>query len=49
MSNSAQVKKKNLNEKEILDFFYTIEDRFCEDDSKIKKFIEIINREGNIR
>lgn len=49
MASSGQTKKKSLNEREIIDFFYAIEDRFQEDESKIKKFIEIINQEGNVK
>ncbi len=47
MTSSGQIKKKTLNEREILEFFYAIEERLHNDDSKIKKFIEIINQEGN--
>ena len=47
MTSSGSVKKKNLNEREIIDFFYAMEDRLREDDSKIRKFMEIINQEGN--
>ena len=47
MTSSAPVKKKSYNEKEILDFFRAIEDRFQNDESKIKEFIEIINQENN--
>ena len=47
MTSSAQVKKKSYNEKEIMDFFHAIEDRFQNDESKIKEFIEIINQENN--
>ena len=31
MSSSGTIKKKNLNEREIIDFFYAIEDRFRDD------------------
>jgi hypothetical protein len=48
MTSSGSIKKKNLNEKEIFEFFYAIEDRFRQDESKIKKFMEIINQEGNV-
>jgi len=48
MTSSGSIKKKNINEKEIIEFFYEIEDRFRQDDSKIKKFIEIINQEGSV-
>jgi histone deacetylase complex regulatory component SIN3 len=48
MTSSGSVKKKSFNEKEIIDFFYAIEDRFQNDESKIKEFIEIINQEGNL-
>ena len=47
MTSSASVKKKSYNEKEIMDFFLAIEDRFQNDESKIKEFIEIINQENN--
>jgi hypothetical protein len=43
------VKKKNLNEKELIEFFYAVEDRFSQDESKITEFIDIINQEGTIR
>jgi hypothetical protein len=49
MTSSGSVKKKSFNEKEIIDFFYAIEDRFQNDESKIKEFIEIINQEGNLK
>ena len=48
-SGSYPMKKKNLNEKEILEFFYTVEERFNQDESKIREFIDIINQEGTIR
>jgi hypothetical protein len=47
MTTSGSVKKKSFNEKEIIDFFYAIEDRFQNDESKIREFIEIINQEGS--
>ena len=49
MSSSGTIKKKNLNEREIIDFFYAIEGRFRDDDAKIKKFIDIIKDEGNVK
>jgi len=49
MTSSGSVKKKSYNEKEIIDFFYAIEDRFQNDESKIREFIEIINQEGSIK
>ena len=49
MTSSSSVKKKSFNEKEIIDFFYAIEDRFQNDESKIREFIEIINQEGSIK
>ena len=49
MSNTNSVKKKTLHKKEILEFFYAIEDRFHEDESKIREFIEIINQENNLK
>lgn len=49
MTSSAQVKKKSYNEKEIMDFFRVIEDRFKNDESKIKEFSEIINQESNTK
>ena len=48
-SSQYQVKKKNLNEKELIEFFYAVEDRFNQDESKIREFIDIINQEGTIR
>ena len=48
-SGSYTMKKKNLNEKEILEFFYAVEERFNQDESKIREFIDIINQEGTIR
>jgi len=48
MSNSGLIKKKNLNDKEIIEFIYAIEDRFRQDDSKIRRFIEIINQESAV-
>ena len=47
MTTSGPVKKKYYNEKEILDFLCAIEDRFQNDEPKIREFIEIINQEGN--
>ena len=47
-SGPYQIKKKNLNEKELLEFFYTVEDRFSQDETKIREFIEIINQEGTL-
>ena len=49
MTSSVSVKKKSLHEKEILEFFYAIEDRFHQDESKIREFIEIINKENNLK
>lgn len=49
MTSSGSTKKKNVNEKDILDFLCAIEDRFHYDESKINEFIEIINQENNIR
>ena len=48
-SGSNPIKKKNVNEKEILEFFYAVEERFNQDESKIREFIDIINQEGTIR
>lgn len=48
-SGSNPIKKKNLNEKEILEFFYTLEERFSQDEAKIREFIDIINQEGTLR
>ena len=48
-SGQYQAKKKNINEKEIIEFFYAVEDRFNQDESKIREFIDIINQEGSIR
>ena len=47
MTSSSISKKKNHNEKEILEFCYAVEDRFQDDESKIKEFIEIVNQENN--
>ena len=47
MTSSSINKKKNHNEKEILEFLYAVEDRFQDEESKIKEFIEIINQENN--
>ncbi len=47
-SGPYQIKKKNLNEKELLEFFYAVEDRFGQDEPKIREFIEIINQEGTL-
>ena len=46
---TKQIKKKNVNEKEILEFFYAVEERFNQDESKIKELTDIINLEGTIR
>ena len=46
---SNPIKKKNLNEKEILEFLYSVEERFNQDETKIREFIDIINQEGTIR
>lgn len=48
-SGQYQAKKKNINEKEIIEFFYAVEDRFNQDESKIREFIEIINQENNLK
>ena len=48
-SNPHPNKKKNLNDKEILEFFYAVEEKFNQDESKIREFIDIINQEGTIR
>jgi hypothetical protein len=48
-SSPYQIKKKNLNDKEILEFFYAVEERFNHDESKIREFIDIINQEGTQR
>jgi hypothetical protein len=47
MASSGMNKKKNLNEKEIIEFLYAIEDRFQNDEQKIKEFIDIVNKESN--
>ena len=49
MTSSGSETKKNLHEREIIDFLYAMEDRLREDDSKIRKFMEIINQEGNVK
>ena len=49
MTSSPHVKKKSYNEKEIMDFFRVIDDRFKNDESKIKDFSEIINQESNTK
>jgi hypothetical protein len=49
MTSSNSTKKKNINEKEIIDFFYAIEERFHDDEPKIKEIIEIINNENNTK
>ena len=47
MSNNGQNQgKKKSNEKEILEFFYALEDKLKHDDSKIQEFSEIINKES---
>ena len=43
-----QIKKKSLNDKEIIEFFYAVEDRFNSEESKMKEFIDIINQEGTL-
>ena len=48
-SGSNPIKKKNVNEKEILEFFYAVEERFNQDETKIKELTDIINLEGTIR
>ena len=48
-SSSYPIKKKNLSDKEIIEFFYAVEERFNHDESKIKEFIDIINQEGTQR
>ena len=48
-SGSNLIKKKNVNEKEILEFFYAVEERFNQDEAKIKELTDIINLEGTIR
>ena len=51
MSSSGpyQFKKKNLNEKEIIEFFSAVEERLSQDESKIREFMDIINQEGTLR
>lgn len=51
MSSSGpyQSKKKNLNEKEIIEFFSAVEERLSQDESKIREFMDIINQEGTLR
>lgn len=47
MTSSGVIKKKSINEKEIIEFFCAIEERFHDDESKIKEIIEIINKENS--
>lgn len=49
MASSGSIKKKNFNEKEILDFFSVIEDKLSNEELKMKEFIEIINQENNTK
>ena len=48
-SGQGQPKKKNINEKEITEFFIAVEEKFNQDELKIREFIDIINQEGNLR
>lgn len=48
-SGQYQIKKKNLNDKEITEFFIAVEERFNQDESKIREFMDIINQEGTLR
>ena len=48
-SSPYPIKKKNLNDTEIIEFFYAVEERFNHDESKIREFIDIINQEGTQR
>jgi hypothetical protein len=47
MTSSGVSKKRTINEKEIIDFFSAIEERFHDDESKIREIIEIINKENS--
>ena len=48
-SGQGQAKKKNINEKEINEFFIAVEEKFNQDELKIREFIDIINQEGTLR
>ena len=47
MTSSGVSKKRTINEKEIIDFFCFFEERFHDDESKIREIIEIINKENS--
>ena len=49
MSNiqNFQVKRKNICDKDIQDFFFLIEDRFENNQSKIEQFIDLVRDFGN--
>lgn len=48
-SSPYQIKKKNINDKEVLEFLLNVEERFESDEVKIKEFIDIIDQEGTLR
>ena len=49
MTSSNASKKKNITEKEIIDFFHAIEERFRDDEHKIREVIDIINKENTTK
>lgn len=42
-----QVKRKAISDKEILDFFTMLEDKFENNTNKLQSFIEIFNKYNN--
>jgi hypothetical protein len=44
---NPQAKRKTISEKEILDFFVMIEDKFENNGQKLQNFIEIFNKYSN--
>ena len=47
MNTSFQIKRKSTNEKEIVDFFSMLEDKFENNSQKLQSFVEIFNKYAN--
>lgn len=43
------IKKRNINDKEINDFFLLVEERFEGEEEKINEFVSILNQQGKLR
>jgi hypothetical protein len=46
-TNNYQIKRKTANEKEIIEFFSMLEDKFENNTQKLQSFVEILTKYAN--